>query len=77
VTLGLKKPEMREPATKVLEGVRDLYPLLGANMQKLPQLVSMLLEGATVAPDPKNLVIELVLPKEMIEHFLGQKMGLQ
>ena len=77
VTLGLKKPEMREPATKVLEGVRDLYPLLGENMQKLPQLASMLLEGATIAPDPKNLVIELVLPKEMIEHFLGQKMGLQ
>jgi len=76
VTLGLKKPEMREPATKLLEGARDLYALLDKDLQKLPHLASMLLEAAAVTPDPKNLVIELALPRQLIEGLLRQKMGL-
>jgi len=77
VALGLAKPEMREPAIKTLEGVRDLYGLLDENLRRLGPTQTMLLEGVTVKPDDKRLVVELALPREVVEQFLRQKMGLQ
>lgn len=76
VALGLAKPEMQEPATKVLEGVRDLYGLLDENLRRLGPMQTMLLEGITVKPDDKRLVVELALPREVVEQFLRQRMGL-
>ncbi|MDX9981246.1 MAG: hypothetical protein RBU25_14565 [Lentisphaeria bacterium] len=76
VALGLRKPEMREPAMKAIEGVRDIYRLLDENMRRLDPLPSMLLEGVTVKPDAELLVLRAALPREVVERLLRQKMGM-
>jgi hypothetical protein len=76
VALGLSKPEMREPAIKAIEGIRDIYRLLDENMRRLDPLPSMLLEGVVTKPDPERLVLRAVLPREVVERLLRQKVGL-
>ncbi len=76
VALGLRKPEMREPAMKAIEGVRDIYRLLDENLRRLDPLPSMLLEGVGVKPDAERLVLQAALPKEVVERLLRQKLGM-
>lgn len=74
--LGLRKPEMREPAMKMIEGMRDIYLLLDENMRRLDPLPSMLLEGVAVKPDAELLVLRAALPREVVERLLRQKLGM-
>ena len=74
VKAGLEKPEMREPATKAIEGIRDLYGMLGNDMRKLGPLKEMVLEGIEVKPDPEDLVLELTVPTEVAERLIRRKM---
>jgi hypothetical protein len=74
--IGLAKPEMREPATKAVEGVRDVYGLLDNNLRKLGPLKEMVLEGITVKPDDKDLVLQLAVPMDVAERLIRQKLNL-
>jgi hypothetical protein len=74
--IGLVKPEMREPATKAIEGVRDIYGMLDDNLRKLGPLKGMLLEGITVKPDEKDLFLELAVPMDVAERLVRQKFNL-
>lgn len=73
VGLGLRNPDMREPAAKAIEGVCDLYRLLDADLRRLDPIPSMLLEGATVEADPELLVLRTSLPREFAERLLRQR----
>lgn len=77
VALGLAKPEMIEPATKLIEGFRDMYGMLDDNLRRLGPMQTMLLESVTVKPDEKQLLLQVALPRDMIEQFLRQRFGLQ
>jgi hypothetical protein len=74
--LGLKKPEMREPATKAIEGVRDIYALLDDDLRKLKPMQEMLLEGIKVQPDRQDLVVQLAIPMEIADRMIRQKFKL-
>ena len=75
--LGLRKPEMRAPAAKLIEGARDLYGMLDEDLRKLDPMQAMILEGMVVKPDDKALAVELRLPRETVERMLRPKLGLQ
>ena len=75
--VGLKKPEMREPATKAIEGIRDLYGMLDDDLRQIPRLAEIALEGISVRPDKKRLLLDLTLSREVVEGLLREKLGLQ
>ncbi len=76
VALGLRKPEMREPLAKAVEGIRDTYKLLDEDLRRLGPIPSMLLEGATLQPDAERLVVQVSIPQEVAERLIRQKMGM-
>jgi len=77
VALGLAKPEMIEPATKLIEGFRDLYGMMDDNLRRLGPLPTTLLESVTVEPDEKQLLLQVALPRDLVEQLLRQRFGLQ